>query len=457
MAHLKKNWTGEKIGDLEILDEFSAPYCSKTGRKRKTLRKLRYRCKCGEICETFKGNILYKKTTKCVNCANSNIEIGKKYGQLIVLSRCKIDPALPNFRAYECLCECGDKYIARSHYLYHGKNPKCKKCQFPKRFSEKHVKTFKEAQRETAYKKHLKARQKYIGNKFGNIKVIAFERWEMLKTRRKALYKCKCKCGKHFSVRSDYITKVVSCGCIPKTINIRGGNHPRSKFSDKEVAEMRSLYLTGIYLQKEIAAIYGITGENIYAILRNKNYFDPEYIPPNKINKYPLIGKKMAFLTIESWNKEKYAYNCKCDCGEYRVVDTSALKRGTTRSCGCQTFKRHEDKAKNLIGQKFQKLTCIGITKKEGTQKNILICQCECGNKTELVIHHWKETKSCGCLMGKGLKDYHRSIASNTPKQERRKKSQEPQPLLLLPHLPDPRQLEFDLQEPCSHKEEDKS
>jgi hypothetical protein len=51
-----------------------------------------------------------------------------------------------------------------------------------------------------------------------------------------------------------------------------------------------------------------------------------------------LTGQKYNRLTITSFSHIKdrnYYWNCKCACGNESVVNANALKRGTTKSCGC--------------------------------------------------------------------------------------------------------------------------
>lgn len=52
-----------------------------------------------------------------------------------------------------------------------------------------------------------------------------------------------------------------------------------------------------------------------------------------------LIGEKFNKLTVISKaparTKGKCYWNCKCDCGNFKVVKTSDLIRGKTKSCGC--------------------------------------------------------------------------------------------------------------------------
>lgn len=60
----------------------------------------------------------------------------------------------------------------------------------------------------------------------------------------------------------------------------------------------------------------------------------PRNTSPNK------IGDKFGKLTIIAPAKKRYKENktawlCSCECGSEKTILQNALRRGTTRSCGC--------------------------------------------------------------------------------------------------------------------------
>lgn len=62
-----------------------------------------------------------------------------------------------------------------------------------------------------------------------------------------------------------------------------------------------------------------------------------------------LTGKKFGRLTVigvsrkvESGNRERYYWRCKCDCGNEKEVRTDCLTSGLVKSCGC--LKKDQDK-----------------------------------------------------------------------------------------------------------------
>lgn len=122
---------------------------------------------------------------------------------------------------------------------------------------------------------------------------------------------------------------------------------------------------------------------------------------PRKID---LTGCKFGRWTVlyeceERRNKNIY-WHCKCECGNEKDVRGGDLRNGASSSCGCygkeQTAKSN---TKNLLNQKFGRLTVIEKTDKRRKGSVIWKCQCECGNTVEVcsVELIQGDTKSCGC------------------------------------------------------------
>lgn len=108
-----------------------------------------------------------------------------------------------------------------------------------------------------------------------------------------------------------------------------------------------------------------------------------------------LIGQRFGKLTVleKAQNVSgRTAWLCQCDCGEQKVVTTKLLRDGTTQSCGCL-------KRKELIGQKFGRLTVIKPTKERRHGSVVWECQCECGNITYATTEGLRvgDNVSCGC------------------------------------------------------------
>lgn len=86
----------------------------------------------------------------------------------------------------------------------------------------------------------------------------------------------------------------------------------------------------------------------------------------------------------------------KCDCGNEKVLRLTNVN-GKTKSCGC--FRKERIRYDDITGQKFNRLTAISFVevKNEATYWN---CLCQCGRKTITRASALKNgtTKSCGCL-----------------------------------------------------------
>lgn len=119
-----------------------------------------------------------------------------------------------------------------------------------------------------------------------------------------------------------------------------------------------------------------------------------------------LTGQKFGMLTvikraetcIQPNGKRVTMWECECDCGIYKIVQAGALKSGAVQSCG--SLKRHgKDKADNLIGQKFGKLTVIDRANNTKSGSARWLCQCDCGKQKTVDGYLLKsgKTTNCGC------------------------------------------------------------
>lgn len=63
-----------------------------------------------------------------------------------------------------------------------------------------------------------------------------------------------------------------------------------------------------------------------------------------------LTGKRYNRLTVISFHGDG-RWLCRCDCGNYKIINGSSLKNGNTKSCGCihseQLAKRNSDNRKH--------------------------------------------------------------------------------------------------------------
>lgn len=111
-----------------------------------------------------------------------------------------------------------------------------------------------------------------------------------------------------------------------------------------------------------------------------------------------LLVKEKAFTKEGSINKHKWL--CECECGNTILVEGYDIRKGLTKSCGCH---REEEylKNKNLVGQKFERLTVVNKSERTNEVNAIFwYCLCECGNTTETTYYALLggKARSCGCI-----------------------------------------------------------
>lgn len=101
----------------------------------------------------------------------------------------------------------------------------------------------------------------------------------------------------------------------------------------------------------------------------------------------PLIdetGNKYGRLTVlrQSENKagRKIRWVCQCECGNITEVEGYHLRKGDTVSCGCY---QKDKTTKNEIGKRYGKLTVIGKAASRN-HRAYWVCQCDCGNIVEV-------------------------------------------------------------------------
>ena len=94
----------------------------------------------------------------------------------------------------------------------------------------------------------------------------------------------------------------------------------------------------------------------------------------------------------------KTCWVCRCSCGNECVVQTSSLKSGHRKSCGCL---RHgaSYNALDITGQRFGRLVAVYRTK-NGNSRSVWHCVCDCGGEIDVSASSLNSgrTMSCGCL-----------------------------------------------------------
>lgn len=97
--------------------------------------------------------------------------------------------------------------------------------------------------------------------------------------------------------------------------------------------------------------------------------------------------------------KTRSKWHCKCNCGnEFDVLYDNLIRRQNMTCKACANQNRIIHNRKDVIGEKFGRLTIIDILWDEKRPK--VVCRCDCGNeyiasKSDVITGN---TQSCGCL-----------------------------------------------------------
>lgn len=88
---------------------------------------------------------------------------------------------------------------------------------------------------------------------------------------------------------------------------------------------------------------------------------------------------------------------CVCSCGNDCLRDSSSLRWGRSRSCGCLNFD-------NLKDHRFGFLTAIKRNGSTSGNNAKWLCRCDCGTSVTVAAYALKSgaTKSCGCFQKEG-------------------------------------------------------
>lgn len=118
-----------------------------------------------------------------------------------------------------------------------------------------------------------------------------------------------------------------------------------------------------------------------------------------------LSGEKFGKLTVIK-KLQGSDWLCKCDCGNEKIVQTSSLKSGRTKSYGCGRIKE------DLTGKKFGRLTVIKRAENSKSNQPRWLCRCECGTEKIILAQSLKRggTKSCGCYQDEVKRNSHQNL-----------------------------------------------
>lgn len=303
--------------------------------------------------------------------------IGKRFGKLLVIG--KSDKRINDRPSWDCLCECGGKIAVKTADLISGKISHCK--------NETNISS-----------KHLDL----IGKKFGNLTVISM----VGSSGGGIVWHCKCDCGNECDVTYSKLSSgnTKSCGCNKHKKYSNGFNDLTNKrfgmlvakYPLEERRHRKVVWHCVCACGNEVDVISnGLTSGNTTSCGKHR-----------KSTIKHLVGKVFGELTVMSlaYTKNNKAYwNCKCECGDTCIVDTTRLTSG--KKIHCNNSKHRSKPRENLVGKSFNKLTV-----KSYAGNGRWNCTCSCGSgknvcviTTELKSGH---TKSCGCYHKEAIAKY---------------------------------------------------
>lgn len=114
-----------------------------------------------------------------------------------------------------------------------------------------------------------------------------------------------------------------------------------------------------------------------------------------------VFGRLTVLKRAEKING-RTAWLCQCTCGNTKTVISRYLKNGKTQSCGCLRREIQADKAKDITGYRFGRLTALYPTEKRDLNGSVIwMCLCDCGNQAEISYAGLMSGNniSCGCAL----------------------------------------------------------
>ncbi|MGV8907199.1 MAG: hypothetical protein ACOH15_11435 [Acetobacterium sp.] len=108
------------------------------------------------------------------------------------------------------------------------------------------------------------------------------------------------------------------------------------------------------------------------------------------------FGHLIALEKAEKIGKDTHtAWSCRCDCGNEIITTKYLLTSGKKTNCGCLSKIKV-----NMMGEKYGRLTVIAPAENDKYNNAQWLCQCDCGNQKIVqgtAIRRGK-AQSCGCL-----------------------------------------------------------
>lgn len=199
-------------------------------------------------------------------------------------------------------------------------------------------------------------------HRFGHLVVFDLAPEHVSKTGTKcAAWICRCDCGKYCVVTGNHLRSGHNKSCGKCDYYNSRSNKKGDQFDHLTLVKEVDVY-TSWYLQKNRTKKTRVNDyiwlckcdcgrycKRRLSILKSTKYHTCDYCQRHalKILDSDMIGKQYGLLTVVCRDHDDY-WKCKCDCGNYTVIDGKAVRFGKVRSCGCLIRSSNE-----LITQQF--------------------------------------------------------------------------------------------------------
>ncbi len=370
---------GMKIGKLTLIHQIND--------RQSVGQKWLCRCECGLERTVYQRYLLDGSIISC-GCDRYELASGVRIGRLTVLN-----PVVVNGRKkWQCRCDCGNEITCFSATLLSGKVSSCG-CygiHVGDRFGKLLVLRRADSGRflcrcDCGKEKMIFAKNLASGKVLscGDDRLIhpgdRFDRWTAVEPREGIYWLCHCDCGNERVVRmSDLLSgKSRSCGCLHR---LPAGQ----RFGNLTVLEDRGS------MSVLCRCDCGRKRSFPRASLRSGAAVNCGCIEKNKIPCLVSEGDRFGKLTVIRV-VSKDSVICRCDCGKEKEILVASLRRGRVHSCGCAKGRQTRLK----VGDRYGRLVVLELT-----ENGRCICQCDCGNKAEILRRNLVtgNTSSCGCL-----------------------------------------------------------
>jgi len=124
----------------------------------------------------------------------------------------------------------------------------------------------------------------------------------------------------------------------------------------------------------------------------------PAPIPLKKGKRFGQLT--LVGLSKQRGKRGERLWDFRCDCGNLKALPCTPVLRGGTKSCGCLGSSR----CTIAKGKRFGRLTVIDLCKERFEGRRVWRCLCDCGGEAKVTgkALRRRTTKSCGCLKLEG-------------------------------------------------------